>query len=94
MRRPSIRLVLERPDGRRSEAEIEGARVTSDMLHSAEDLLHTLTTGERPVIKNLYDLVARAFGTTREDAKARITATAYGAKMLRHAVDQIDEGTP
>ena len=75
---PCIRLVLERPDGHRSEAEIEGAKVTSAMVDSAEDLLHTLTTGERPIIKNLYDLVAKAFGTTREDAKERITAAAYG----------------
>lgn len=76
--RPQIHLVIERADGRRSEAEISGTPVTSDMLDAAEDLLHTLTTGERPVIKNLYDLAARAFGTTREDAKERITAAAYG----------------
>jgi hypothetical protein len=76
--KPYIHLVLQRPDGHRSETKIEGAPVTSDMLDSAEDLFHTLTTGERPIIKNLYDLVARAFGTTREDAKERITAAAYG----------------
>jgi len=76
--KPRIALVLVRTDGHRSDAEIEGAPVTSDMIDSAEDLLHTLTTGERPVIKNLYDLVAKAFGTTREDAKERITAAAYG----------------
>jgi hypothetical protein len=76
--KPRICLVVERSDGHRSEAEIEGAPVTSDMLDSAEDLLHTLTTGERPVIKNLYDLVARAFSTTREDAKERIAAAANG----------------
>ena len=29
--------------------------VTSAMIDSAEDLLHTLTTGERPLLKNLYD---------------------------------------
>jgi hypothetical protein len=80
--KPRIRLLIERPDGRRSEAEIEGAPITSDMLDSAEDLLHTLTTGERPIIKNLYEVVAQAFGTTREDAKERIIAATYGAKKL------------
>jgi hypothetical protein len=83
--KPRIHLLVERPDGRRSEAEIEGPPITSDMLDSAEDLLHTLTTGERPIIKNLYDIVARAFGTTREDAKKRITAATYGAKTLKGA---------
>jgi hypothetical protein len=81
--KPRIRLVLDRPDGHRSEAEIEGAPVTKDMLDSAEDLLHTLTTGERPIIKNLYDLVARAFNTTREDAKTRISAAAFGMSPSR-----------
>ena len=89
--RPRIRLVLERPDGHCSEAEIEGAPVTSAMLDSAEDLLHTLTTGERPILKNLYDLVARAFGTSREDAKERITAAAHG--MSRGAFDALKERT-
>lgn len=84
--KPHIRLLLQRPGGHRSEAEIEGAPVTIDMIDSAEDLLHTLTTGERPVIKNLYDLVARAFGTTREDAKERITAAAHG--MTKEKFDE------
>ena len=48
------------------------------MIDSAEDLVHTIVTGERPIIKNLYDLVAKAFGTTREEAKERIMAAAYG----------------
>jgi hypothetical protein len=86
MKKTRIYLVVERPDGHRSDAEIEGAPVTSDMLDSAEDLLHTLTTGERPITKNLYDLVARAFGTTREDAKERITAAAYG--MTKEQFDE------
>jgi hypothetical protein len=81
--KPRIYLVLERPDGHRSEAEIDGTKITSDMLDSAEDLLHTLTTGERPVIKNLYDLAARAFNTTREDAKQRITAATFGMSPLK-----------
>lgn len=73
-----IHLVVMRPDGRRSELKVHGAPVTQEMLDSAEDLVHTLSTGERPVIKNLYELVAKAFGTTREDAKERIAAAAYG----------------
>lgn len=76
--KPRIHLTIVRSDGHCSEAEIEGAPVTSEMLDSAEDLLHTLTTGERPIIKNLYELVAKAFGTTPKDAKERITAAAYG----------------
>jgi hypothetical protein len=85
MKIPLIQIVVERSDGRRSEAKIEGDAVTSAMLDSAEDLLHTLTTGERPIIKNLYDLAARAFGTTREDAKERITAATYGMSSLEIA---------
>jgi len=76
--KPRICLIIERADGHRSEAEIEGTPVTSDMLDSAEDLLHTLTTGERPLIKNLYDLVAQAFSVTCEEAKDRISAASYG----------------
>lgn len=72
-----IRLVVDRPNGLSSDVEIECSRVTPEMLDAAEDLLHTITTGERPVIKNLYDLVAHAFGTTREVAKDRLTAAAY-----------------
>lgn len=80
---PRIQIIVERPDGHRSDAEIEGAKVTSDMLDSAEDLLHTLTTGERPVLKNLYEVTSRAFGTTREDAKERIIAATYGMSTQR-----------
>jgi hypothetical protein len=89
--KPRIALVLVRPDGRRSEAKIEGTQVTSGMIDSAEDLLHTLTTGDRPVLKNLYDLVAKAFGTTREDAKERMTAAAYGmpGKSLRRDKERV-----
>jgi len=75
--KPRIHLVVERADGRRSEIET-GAQVTADMLDVAEDLLHTLTTGDRPPLKGFYELCAKAFGTTREDAKERIAAAAYG----------------
>jgi hypothetical protein len=89
--KPRIHISIDRPDGQRSEAEIEGAKVTSAMLDSAEDLIHTITTGERPVLNNLYDLSARAFSTTREDAKVRITAAAYG--MSSQKIEQLLELT-
>lgn len=72
-----IHLVIERTDGSRSEIDT-GAQVTEDMAAVAEDLLHTLTTGDRPPLKGLYELCARAFGTSREDAKERLHAAAYG----------------
>ena len=75
--KPRIHLVIEREDGRRSEITT-GAQVTDDMLAVAEDLLHTLTTGDRPPLRGLYELCAKAFGTTREDAKERLFAAAYG----------------
>ena len=93
--KPCIRLFLERADGHQSKAEIEGSPVTSDMLDSAEDLLHTLTTGERPIITNLYDVVAKAFGTTREDAKLRIATATYGKQgkpITARDQDRIAEG--
>lgn len=73
-----IRLIVERPNGRRSNIKISGDPVTAEMLEAAEDLLHTLTTGERPPLKGLYELCAMAFGTTREDAKERLLAAMYG----------------
>ncbi|HSX22401.1 MAG TPA: hypothetical protein VLE97_06450 [Gaiellaceae bacterium] len=77
---PRIHLVLQRSDGHASTAEIVGDRVTEAMIASAEDLLETLTTGERPPPRGLYDLCAQAFGTTRDDAKKRLMAAMYGAK--------------
>jgi len=50
------------------------------MIEAAEDLLHTLTSGERALPRDLYDACALAFGTTRDDAKRRITAAMYGKK--------------
>lgn len=75
-----IHLIVERTNGRRSEAEIVGDPITPDMIAVAEDLLQTLTTGERPPLKGLYDLCARAFGTTREDAKERLVGAMYGKR--------------
>lgn len=78
--KPRVHLVVERPDGRRSDIEIGGDPVTSEMLDAAEDLLHTLTTGERQLPKGLYDACAMAFGTTREDAKKRLLGAIYGKR--------------
>ena len=53
------------------------------MLESAEDLLQTLTTGERPPPKGMYELCAAAFGVARDEAKQRLMAAAYGADKKR-----------
>jgi hypothetical protein len=78
--KPRIHLVVTRPDGRHSDIKIDGDPVTAEMLDAAEDLVHTITTGERPVIEGLYDLCALAFSTTREDAKERMLAAIYGKR--------------
>lgn len=78
--KPRIHLTIVRPDGRSSDAKVNGDQVTLKMRAAAEDLLHTLTTGERPPPKGLYDLCAIAFGTTHEDAKERLTGAAYGKR--------------
>lgn len=75
---PRIHLVVERSDGQRSEVEGVGDQVTADVMVAADDLLHVLTTGDRPSLRGLYDLCALAFGTSREDAKERLLAAAYG----------------
>jgi hypothetical protein len=76
--KPRIHLILNRPSGHGSNVEIDGDPVTQPMLDAAEDLITTLLTGERPVMKDLYDVCARAFDTTREDAKKRLAAAMYG----------------
>ena len=78
--KPRIHLVVERPNGRCSNIEIDGDPVTLEMLDAAEDLIHTLTTGERQLPKGLYELCAQAFGTTREDAKKRLLTAIYGKR--------------
>ena len=83
--KPRIHLVVERANGRRSEIDT-GGQVTQDMLDVAEDLLHTITTGDRPPLKGLYELCAKAFGTTRDDAKERLLAAMYG--MDKKAFDE------
>jgi hypothetical protein len=86
--KPRIRLVVTRPDGRSSDAEIAGASITPDMLGVAEDLLQTLTTGERPPLEGLYELCASAFDTTRADAKRRLVGALYGRPRGRGGDDQ------
>lgn len=78
--RPRISLILDRPDSPPYNIEIGGLRVTPPMLDAAEDLLHTLMTGEREPPRGLYELCATAFGTTREDAKKRILAAMFSKK--------------
>lgn len=76
--RQKIHVLVERADGSREEREVAWPHVTAEMSHAADDLLHTLATGDRPLVTNLYDLCALAFGTTRDEAKQRLTAAAYG----------------
>jgi hypothetical protein len=82
--KPQIRLVLVRPnsppDSPPASVQIGGNRVTPAILEAAEDLLHTLNTGERKLLKDLYEVVARAFDTTRDDARGRILLATYGGK--------------
>lgn len=73
-----IHLLLQRPDGRRSEITRAPTVITLAMLEAAEDLLHTLTTGERPPPKGLYELCATAFGLPRNEVKERLVAAMYG----------------
>lgn len=73
-----IRLILARPHGHSTSVEISDDQVTQPMLDAAEDLLHTLTTGERRLPEGFYEVLARAFGTTRIDAKKRLLGAAYG----------------
>ena len=82
MKRARIHLSLQQPDGRRSEIT-STHNVTPVMLEAAEDLLQTLTTGERPPPKGLYELCTSAFGLPREEVKARLMAAAYGADKKR-----------
>jgi len=77
---PWIHLVMIRADGSGSDVEIAGDPVTPLMLDAAEDLLHALSCGERLLPKDLYDVVARAFDTTHDDAKKRIYGAMYGVQ--------------
>jgi hypothetical protein len=85
---PRIHLIAARSNGHCSDVEIAGDPVTPAMLDAAEDLLHTLTTGERLLPKDLYDLCAQAFGTTRDDAKKRILAAIYGKNTTLRGINR------
>ena len=78
--KPHIQLIMKWPDGRCTDVQIDGDVVTPAMFDAAEDLAHTLTTGDRVLPKDLYTLVALAFNTTVTDTKCRITGTAYGRR--------------
>ncbi len=84
MTKPLIHVVVERPDGRRSDATVVGNSITAPMLDAAEDLLSTITSGERSLPKDLYDACATAFDTTRDDAKKRLLAALYGKREHAH----------
>ena len=83
--RPEIRLSMKRPDGHpdghstiSADIMVVGDEVTPAILDAAEDLRHTIETGEHALPKDLYDTCARAFGTSRDDAKKRLLAAIYG----------------
>lgn len=46
--RPYIKIIVSRPDGRRSTSRIAGDGVTAPMIDAADDLLTTMLTGQRP----------------------------------------------
>jgi hypothetical protein len=65
-------------------AEAARARVEREVLTDVMRILDgrppDLKYGLPPDPRDLYDLCASAFGTTREDAKTRITAASYGKR--------------
>ena len=93
--RPQICLTLMKPDASSTiptSIEVSGNQITPPMLEAAEDLFHTLITGERQLPKDLYEVVARAFNTTRLDAKRRILFACYGGKEappLSHGYERL-----
>ena len=83
--KPRIYLAVQRASGHCSEVDTGDRDVSPEMLDSAEDLLHTVATGERSLPAGLYDLCASAFGTDREDAKKRLLGAMYGKRGERPA---------
>jgi Mg-chelatase subunit ChlD len=82
--KPRIQIVLTRPDGRSSNVSISGDPVTATMLEAAENLIGTLSTGDpAPLPDGLYEAVALAFDTTRDDAKNRLAGALYGKRGTR-----------
>ena len=80
MSRSYIKLIVSRPDGHRSTATIAGDNVTPPMIDAADDLLATVTTGERSLPKDLYDAMGTAFGVSRAKAKLQFLRALYGGK--------------
>jgi hypothetical protein len=80
MSRSYIKLIVSRPDGSRSTATIAGDNVTPPMIDAANDLLATVTTGERSLPKDLYDAMATAFDVSRAKAKRQFLRAVYGGK--------------
>jgi hypothetical protein len=95
--KPQIHLVVALPDGRRSDVEIAGDQVTHDMRAVADILLLVLQgklMGEdihaalcarmfdTRSSSDLYGACARAFDTTRADAKERLLRALYGSPLL------------
>lgn len=88
-----IHIALTRPDGSTTTETCAG-EIAPVKIEAAEDLLETLSTGERPVPRGLYVLVAQAFGVDREEAKRRLLAASYGATgetLERLAKGKIEE---
>jgi hypothetical protein len=73
-----IVLTIDRTQPRRERSHVEIEDANDEMLAVADELHETLTKGTRPPLQGLYELVAQAFGTTREDAKKRLIFAAYG----------------
>lgn len=84
--KPRICLVIDRADGHSSEHQVGGGRVTPTMVEAAEDLRHTLMTGTRRFTgswpQDFYVTLARAFGTTLDEAKTRVLGAMYGTKHV------------
>jgi hypothetical protein len=74
----AIQLHVVRPDGHHYDFDLVGQSVLPTMWEAVEDLVHALTTGERLLPKDLYDLCALAFDVPRDEAKRRILASSYG----------------
>jgi hypothetical protein len=72
-----IVLTIDRTHPRRHRSHYEIEEANDEMVAVAEELLVTLSKGTRPPLQGLYELCAKAFGTTREDAKQRLTAAIY-----------------
>lgn len=91
---PRISLVVQRPDGSRTIHVVRGHAVRPKLWEAAEDLVQTIATGERPPLRGLYDLCARAFGTTRDDAKRRIVGAGYGATFGEPSLERFADREP